>query len=114
MPHPNTGDDDADREESPADSYARVFTHAPVLSGPNGDFVEAGPRAARSIANAVEPFLRGTFLDRAGVINRLVHGTPPVLGDANGKHTRTLAIEEVHRIMNVCDLLMIVNNSKPV
>ncbi|SEO12412.1 hypothetical protein [Cryobacterium luteum] len=112
MSHLNAGADDA-QNESPAESYARVLTHAPVLSGPNGDFVEAGPQAARSIANAIEPFMRGTFLDRAGVINRLVHGTPPVLGGSNSEFARALATEEVHRIVNVCDLLMIVKNAKP-
>ncbi|WP_104196372.1 hypothetical protein [Cryobacterium sp. M15] len=112
MSYPNAGADDYDPDESSAKSYARVLTHAPVLGGPNGEFVEAGPQAARSIANAIEPFMRGIFLDRAGVIDRLLHGTPPVLDGNYSPSARALAIEEVHRIVNVCDLLMIVNNSK--
>ena len=113
MTHPNSGAEDYAPDESSAESYARVLTHAPVLSGPNGEFVEAGPQAARSIAHAIEPFMRGTFLDRAGVINRLLHGTPALLGGNNSASARALAIEEVHRIVNVCDLLMIVKNAKP-
>jgi hypothetical protein len=107
-----------------AETYARVLEHAPILKAPAGyvpgpgeldgvvrvgaegwaGFIAPGADAAQFIASAVEPFLREDPFDRDGLIERLQSGSPPALGDGG----RALDAEEAQRIVDVCDLLVMI------